>query len=55
MKQGVLGVSYLCMLGFSQAWLTNVGGIALSPRVGVQLLGKHQAHGISLFLAVGKK
>lgn len=44
-----MGASYFCMLGFPQAWLTRTGRVVLSPRVGMQLLRKHQAHGVSFF------
>lgn len=45
MKQGIMGASYFCILGFPQAWLTKTGRVVVSPRVGMQLLGnvKHMA------------
>lgn len=50
MKQGIMGASYFCMLGFPQPWFTKTSTVVMRPRAGMQLLRKLQARGISLFL-----
>lgn len=45
-----MGTSYLCMLGFPQAWPKKTGRAGVSPRLGTQLLRKFQISGISLSL-----